>query len=307
MPVGERMRRLPHMGYKSRDRGPLEFESRLRKEEGNIMPIARRNVITAPPTMRIKDAAELMVRQKVRRLPITDPGTKRLIGILTTRDIVNFLGGGEKFKIIQNKFKGNFLAAVNDQVRTIMSEKVVYGTHDMSIADVANLLLKTGMGGAPIVDEHDHVVGIVSERDFAAYVPSSTGTTVSYHMMRNVVTAEPELQIREAARRMISKGVRRLPVVRFRELVGIVTSVDILRYFGTSKMFEYMATGKVDEAISMGVETIMTRDLLTVAPGTDIGEAARLMVERGCGGLPVVEGDELVGIITERNMLELLA
>jgi len=294
------------MGYKSRDRGPLEFESRLRKEEGNIMPIARRNVITATPTMRIKDAAELMVRQKVRRLPITDPGTKRLIGILTTRDIVNFLGGGEKFKIIQNKFKGNFFAAVNDQIRTIMSEKVVYGTYDMSIADVANLLLKTGMGGAPIVDEHNHVVGMVSERDFVAYVPSSTGTTVSYHMTRNVVTAEPELQIREAARRMISKGVRRLPVVRFRELVGIITSVDILRYFGTSKMFEYMATGKVDEAISMGVETIMTRDLLTVAPGTDIGEAARLMVERGCGGLPVVEGDELVGIITERNMLELL-
>jgi CBS domain-containing protein len=106
---------------------------------------------------------------------------------------------------------------------------------------------------------------------------------------------------------MISKGVRRLPVVRFRELVGIVTSVDILKYFGTSKMFEYMATGRVDEAISMGVETIMTRDLLTVTPRTDIGEAAHLMVERGCGGLPVVEGDELVGIITERDMLELLA
>lgn len=271
------------------------------------MPIARRNVVTASPTIRIKDAAELMVKQKVRRLPITDPGTKHLIGLLTTRDIVNFLGGGEKFKIIQNKFKGNFLAAVNDQVRTIMSEKVVYGTHDMSIANVANLLLKTGMGGVPIVDEHSHVVGIVSERDFAAYVPSSTGTTVSYHMKRDVVTAEPELQIREAARRMISKGVRRLPVVRFLELVGIVTSVDILKYFGTSKMFEYMATSRVDEAMSMGVETIMTHDPLTVSPGTDIGEAAQLMVERGCGGLPVVDGDELVGIITERDMLELLA
>jgi len=270
------------------------------------MPIARRNVITAPPTTRIKDATELMVKQKIRRLPITDPGTRRLIGILTTRDIVNFLGGGEKFKIIQNKFRGNFLAAVNDQVRTIMSEKVVHGTHDMSIADVANLLLKTGMGGAPIVDEQGHVVGMVSERDFASYVPALAGTNVSYYMTRNVVTAEPELQIREVARRMISRGVRRLPVVRFRELVGMVTSMDILKYFGTNKMFEYMATGRVDEAISRGVETIMTRDILTVAPETDIGEAARLMVDRGCGGLPVVEGDELVGIVTERDMLELL-
>jgi len=95
--------------------------------------------------------------------------------------------------------------------------------------------------------------------------------------------------------------------VRFMELVGVITSVDILKYFGTSKMFEHMATGKVDEALSMGVETIMTRDLITVTPDTDIGEAALLMVERGCGGLPVVEEDELVAIITEHDMLELLA
>jgi CBS domain-containing protein len=301
------MRRSPHTGYKSRDRGPVEFESRLHKEEGNIMPLARRNVITTPPTTRIKDTAELMVRQSVRRVPIIDPGTKRLIGIVTTRDIVDFLGGGEKFKIIQNKFKGNFLAAVNDQVRTIMSEKIIHGTHDMSIQEVAKLLLKTGMGGAPIIDEHGHVIGMISERDFLSYIPPSTGTTVSYHMTRKVVTAEPELQIREAAKRMISKGVRRLPVVRFMELIGIITSVDILKYFGTSKMFEHIATGKVDDALSMGVETIMTRDLITVTPETDIGEAALLMAERGCGGLPVVEDDELVAIITERDMLEMLA
>jgi len=301
------MRRSPHTGYKSRDRGPVDFESRLHKEEGNIMPLARKNVITAPPTTRIKEAAELMVRQNVRRLPIIDPGTKRLIGIVTTRDIINFLGGGEKFKIIQNKFKGNFLAAVNDQVRTIMSEKIVHGTHDMSISEVAKLLLKTGMGGVPIIDEHGHVIGMASERDFLSYIPPSTGTTVSYRMTRKVVTAEPELQIREAAKRMISKGVRRLPVVRFMELVGVITSVDILKYFGTSKMFEHMATGKIDEALSVGVETIMTRDLITVTPETDIGEAALLMVERGCGGLPVVEEDELVAIITEHDMLELLA
>ncbi|MDI6819432.1 MAG: CBS domain-containing protein [Candidatus Hodarchaeaceae archaeon] len=300
------MRRLPHVGYKSRDRGPLEFKSRLRREEGNIMPIARRNVLTIPPTVRIKDAAELMVKNKVRRLPITDPGTKRLIGIVTTRDIIDFLGGGERSKIIQNKFKGNFLAAVNDPIRTIMSEKVVHGTFDMSIKDVAKLLLRTGVGGAPILDERAHVVGMVSERDFVPYVPIAAGILVGYHMTRKVVTAEPELQIKEAARRMVSRGVRRLPVVCDRELVGIVTSVDILRYFGTSEMFEHMAHGRVDEAMSVGVDRIMTSKVLTVTPQTDIGEAAALMVERGCGGLPVVERDELVGIMTERNVLELL-
>ncbi len=295
------------MSYKSRAGGrPLDFHSRLRKEEGNIMPIARRSVVTIQPTTRIKDAAEIMVKNKVRRLPVVDPGTKRMIGILITRDILDFLGGGEKSKIIQNRFKGNFLAAINDAVRTIMSEKVVCGTSTMSVNDVAQLLWKTGMGGAPIVDENQRVVGIVSERDFVTFTPAVTGTQVGYHMTRNVIRAEPELQIKEAAKKMVSLGVRRLPVVEAHALVGIITSVDILRYFGTGKMFEYMSTNRVDEAMSVGVEDIMTRDVLTVAQNTDVGEAARLMVERGCGGLPVVEGDELVGIITERDILGLL-
>ncbi len=302
------MRRTsPHMSYKARAGGrPLDFHSKLRKEEGNIMPIARRSVITIQPTTRIKDAAEIMVKNKVRRLPVVDPGTKRMIGILITRDVLDFLGGGEKSKIIQNRFKGNFLAAINDAVRTIMSEKVVCGTSTMSVNDVAQLLWKTGMGGAPIVDENQRVVGIVSERDFVAFTPAVTGTQVGYHMTRNVITAEPELQIKEAAKKMVSLGVRRLPVVQARAFVGIVTSVDILRYFGSSKIFEYMSTNRVDEAMSVGVEAIMARNVLTVAPNTDVGEAARLMIERGCGGLPVVEGDELVGIITERDILGLL-
>ncbi|MCJ7720548.1 MAG: CBS domain-containing protein [Candidatus Hadarchaeum sp.] len=297
----------PHMSYKSRAGGrPLDFHSRLRKEEGNIMPIARRSVITIQPTTRIKDAAEIMVKNKVRRLPVVDPGTKRMIGILITRDILDFLGGGEKSKIIQNRFKGNFLAAINDAVRTIMSEKVVCGTSAMSVNDVAQLLWKTGMGGVPIVDENQRVVGIVSERDFVTFTPAVTGTEVGYHMTRNIISAEPELQIKEAAKKMVSLGVRRLPVVEARVLVGMVTSVDILRYFGTGKMFEYMSTNRVDEVMSVGVEDIMTRDVLTVTQNTDVGEAARLMVERGCGGLPVVEEDELIGIITERDILGLL-
>jgi CBS domain-containing protein len=270
------------------------------------MPIARRSVITIQPTTRIKDAAEIMVKNKVRRLPVVDPGTKRMIGILITRDILDFLGGGEKSKIIQNRFKGNFLAAINDAVRTIMSEKVVCGTSAMSVNDVAQLLWKTGMGGVPIVDENQRVVGIVSERDFVTFTPAVTGTEVGYHMTRNIISAEPELQIKEAAKKMVSLGVRRLPVVEARVLVGMVTSVDILRYFGTGKMFEYMSTNRVDEVMSVGVEDIMTRDVLTVTQNTDVGEAARLMVERGCGGLPVVEEDELIGIITERDILGLL-
>lgn len=298
------MRRVSH--YQSHDRGPLEFGSKLHKEEGNIMPLARKPVVTIPPTTRIKDAAEIMVKHNVRRLPVTDPGTQKLMGVLVTRDIIDFLGGGDKHKIVQVKFKGNFFAAINESVREIISRDVVYGTTDMSIMDVVKLLLSKGVGGLPILDEGGRIVGIVSERDFVSYVPATTGRPVSYYMTRHVVSAEPTLPIHEAARRMIKHGFRRLPVTRGRELAGIVTSVDILRYFGTSKVFEHMHSQNMDEAMSVGIQEIMTKDVLKVTPETDVGEVAGLMREKGCGGLPVVSGDELVGMITEHDLLRLL-
>lgn len=293
--------------YKSRDRGPLEFKSKLRREEGKIMALAKRDVITIPPTLPIKDAAERMVKHGVRRLPVTDAGTKRLEGVVVTRDILDFLGGGDKHLLVQKKFKGNFLAAMNEGVREIMNPDPPCGDVRSSIAEVAKLLLKTGVGGVPILNDRRRVAGIITERDFVRFMPSHARTKVEGHMTKQVVTASPELSIGEATKRMISKGFRRLPVVKEDKLVGMVTSVDVLRYFGTSKMFEYMASGMVEEAMAVGVSEIMSRDLAIIGPEADLGEAVRTMAEHDCGGLPVVADGKLVGIITERDLLELLA
>jgi CBS domain-containing protein len=58
--------------------------------------------------------------------------------------------------------------------------------------------------------------------------------------------------------------------------------------------------------MSVGVEEIMTREVIRATPEMDVGEAAEIMRERGCGGLPVVSGEELVGIITEHDLMRLL-
>jgi len=299
------MRRIPH--YKSYDRGPLEFGSRIHRKEGEIMTIARKRVISTTPTQTIKSAVKLMTGNHIRRLPIIRPGTQKLEGMLRSRDIIDFLGGGPKHEIVLHKFGGNFFAAINEPVRTIMARNFPAGDIRMSIPEAARFLLRSGVGGVPILDRNGNIQGIISERDFINYVPASTGTLVSYFMVRRVITAGPKLSIREAAQRMISWGVRRLPIVEGGDLVGIVTTVDLIRYFGTSKVFQHMLSQRMDEALSVPVEEIMTREVLKVTPETDVGEAASLMREKKCGGLPVVEGSSLVGMITEHDLLRLLA
>jgi CBS domain-containing protein len=246
---------------------------------------------------------ETMIKNKIRRIPVIHPGTRKLEGMVRTREIVDFLGGGPRHDIVLHKFGGNFYAAINEPVRTIMLRQFPAGHIYMSISEAARFLLETGVGGVPIVNREGNIEGIVSERDFVAYVPPTTGTPVSYYMTRRVVTAGPKLTVREAARRMISWGVRRLPVVEGGQLVGVVTTVDLIRYFGTSHVFRYMQSNRMDEVLSVPVEELMTKRVLTVDPSTDVGEAAGLMRERGCGGLPVVERSSLVGIITEHDVL----
>ena len=60
-------------------------------------------VVTMAPTTPVYDAIQIMVGEGFRRVPIVDPGTKRLQGIITATDIINYLGGGERFEIIQRE------------------------------------------------------------------------------------------------------------------------------------------------------------------------------------------------------------
>lgn len=300
------MPRPPSAGYKSRDRGPLEFESKLHVEESGIMNLARKEITTISPSLPIKEASERMVEKGIRRLPVTSPGTEKLLGMIVSRDIVDFLGGGEKHKIIQKKHGGNFLSAINDHSRIIMNSDAPYAEKSSSISEVAKLLLDTGVGGAPVLNKEKTVIGIVTERDFANYMPSPAQVRVEGHMTKKVVTATPDLSLLNAMKRMISEGFRRLPVVEGEELIGIITSVDILEYFGTSEMFNHMSSGGAVDAMSIEIGEIMTEDPITTTPRADLGKAARKMEKHGYGGLPVLEDGTLVGLITERDMLEIL-
>ncbi len=300
------MSKDPSASYKSRDRGPVEFGSKLHEEQGEVMDIASKDVKTISSGLQIKNATEKMVEEGFRRLPVTDPGTGKLKGLIVTRDIVDFLGGGDKHNIIKNKHSGNFLSAINDSSEIIMNKNPPYVTTKSTISETAKVLRDEGVGGVPIIDDNEKVVGVVSENDLTDYMPSPANAKVRNFMSQNVVTLEPDVFLNEAMEKMISKGFRRIPIVSNGELEGIITSVDILNYFGKGKIFENMSTENATEAMHVEIKEIMTKDPISVSPEEDIGEVANKMKKVGYSGLPVTENDELVGIITERDIVEAL-
>jgi len=128
---------------------------------------------------------------------------------------------------------------------------------------------------------------------------------VQEKMTRGVITISPDQSLQMAKERMRKYGIRRLPVVRNSKLVGIVTDRDVRQAWASPATA--LSTHELLYLLErVKVEEIMTPRVLAVSPETPLFEAARLMHDRKIGGLPVVEGEEVVGIITETDLLQAL-
>jgi CBS domain-containing membrane protein len=111
----------------------------------------------------------------------------------------------------------------------------------------------------------------------------------------------------QLARDIMTLGrVRHFPIVDDGKVVGIVSQRDLYR----ASLGSVMKYGeKAQRAFLDGivVKEVMSDPPITIAPHASVQEAARLMMERKIGCLPVVEGAKLVGIVTESDMLKLVA
>jgi acetoin utilization protein AcuB len=130
---------------------------------------------------------------------------------------------------------------------------------------------------------------------------------VKSKMERNPVTISPEASFFEVRKLIREEGVRHLPVVDKKgKLVGLVTDRDI-REAGPSDA-TLLSVQEINYLLGkLKVGGIMTpaEKLITVTPDTIIEKAVQLLHDNKIGSLPVVEGNKLVGIITETDILEL--
>jgi len=130
---------------------------------------------------------------------------------------------------------------------------------------------------------------------------------VKSKMERNPVTISPDASFYDARKLIREEGIRHLPVVDKKgKLVGLVTDRDI-REAGPSDA-TLLSAQEINYLLGkLKVAGFMTpaEKLITVTPDTIIEKAVQLLHDNKIGSLPVVDGNELVGIITETDILEL--
>nr|WP_319377351.1 CBS domain-containing protein [uncultured Methanoregula sp.] len=290
------------------DRGPVEFKSHIAEQEGEIMAIATRDVTAMPPTQSILAAAEHMTKCGFRRLPVTDAGTGRVRGIITSGDIMNFMGGGDKFRLVQVRHGGNLLAALNEPVRTIMTQQLATLQSDARITDAVEIIVKKKIGGLPVVDKEDVLMGIVTERDVMRVLAAQHSHLHAEDIMSSALRVTgPDSTIASVTRDMTKCRFRRLPVVSDDVLYGIVTATDIMRYLGSREVFSRLTTGSFAEVADLPVRALVAGELFTTTPEKSINDVAREMLEKNIGALPVIEDSRLIGLVTEFDLVKAFA
>jgi len=149
-------------------------------------------------------------------------------------------------------------------VGDVMTRDVVTLSPEMTLAEMDEVLLSQGVGGAPVV-ENDRLVGVVSRgdvvrvlyeeqvqaqrvsdfytspfpipipslkllaRDSRKIADSMIKTRVRELIARNPIAVAPQDDVRSVARLMVDEGIHRVPVVDLERLVGIVSSLDLVR------------------------------------------------------------------------------
>jgi CBS domain-containing protein len=108
--------------------------------------------------------------------------------------------------------------------KQIMTRDVITVKPTLRVRNLAQLLIKNQISGAPVEDKNGKIVGVVSEADILA----KKGRLVKAIMQGNVISVGEETPVEKMAQLMTTHRIKRLPVMNNGRLVGIVSRADIV-------------------------------------------------------------------------------
>lgn len=122
-------------------------------------------------------------------------------------------------------------------VRDYMSGKLITFNPQTDVLDAIQVLVRHRIAGAPVIDDHGNVIGMLSELDcmkiaLTAGYHGERGGPVAEYMTTETETVDADMSIIDLAQRFLDSGYRRYPVVKDNRLIGQISRRDVLRALG---------------------------------------------------------------------------
>ncbi len=117
------------------------------------------------------------------------------------------------------------------RVKDCMTHNVVQASPDSTLSEVAKLMSSNKVGSIPICNNHNHVVGLITDRDIITRCIANNlncaNTKASDIMNTEVIKTTPDTDLDEACKYMAENQIRRLPVIQDGEIVGMLSVGDL--------------------------------------------------------------------------------
>ncbi|MBL7206539.1 MAG: CBS domain-containing protein [Candidatus Aenigmarchaeota archaeon] len=251
-----------------------------------------KKIISCDENQNIRELFKIFLNN-YRRVPVTGDG--EIKGMVCLTDLLDYLGAGER-----HQFFLDSKSPLDVSIKKIMIGNPYIIKAGMKPKGIIKIFKKTGRGAYPVVSGKK-LTGMITEWDILNIVKNEVSNlNVGDIMSTKPFTVKKNDTIFDASKMMVKGGFRRLPIVENGFLLGIITPSDILYHlYSKNKVFSL----RKDKIL---IKQIMRKNVLSARPDTGIGKIMNFMIRRKIGGLPVTEDRELLGIITERDIVNLV-
>jgi CBS domain-containing protein len=273
-----------------------------------IKDVMNPEVFVVQENEQVGHARNLMLSHGISRIVVVD-GDGKPVGMVTEKDMTRKLKGNGP------KWKSRPIDKIS--IRRIMSADPITARPNDEVRTAIELLIKNNVGSLPVVDE-DGIAGILTKTDLMkVYTDKLKGKwTVSDLMTSDVITVNENHSIAHVISTMENNNIGKIVVIRDNTPVGIITHENISfahvedpeTGVSVEKVYFIRNTeGKSKKNVRMvsmmTAGDIMQNHLVKISEDQDAAKAADMMVENDISGLPVVDGDSLVGVITKTDLI----
>lgn len=266
-------------------------------------------VVAMRPTEPVAHAKNLMLRHGIKRLVVMEQG--KPVGIVSMKDLAEHLSRGAP------AWRRRPIDRI--PIARVMSTELIIASPGTDVSKAANMLLQHSIGSL-IVTEDKRLVGILTKTDLARFFAEKLGerTKVRELMSKNVITIGRQNSLAHVVELMEKNKITRIVVVDRAKPVGMVTASDVvfaqletpgegvtrrkIKFTRKPERADRPRYRYVKYVALLTAEDVMKPELIEIEADEDAALAARLMLEHGISGLPVVEGGELIGIITKTDL-----
>jgi len=253
-----------------------------------VKDVMTKDVIFVDKDVNLRQVLKLMKKHGITKIPVVED--KKLIGVITDNIIAYKLGSIRKKGIPASRLHAS---SVTDKVFETVSPDT----------DVKTILKKVGEPGPTMLNVvvDDYLVGVVTKADL---LPLVTGDTKLRDIMnKQVITVSSEDRVIHARRIMIDENIARLPAVDDGKLVGVISDTEIA--FALADIKRSFSLGRQKHHLEeLLVGDVMKSPAIWTTSNISVTDAAKIMMKKNIGFLPIIENENIDGVVTRTDLLK---